>query len=237
MKNALYLIKSISILATLTLSQAALASDFTNDKCSRVLTHSGNIQISRDWDQDTSFCYLSIHPMDVENLTYRDYMFTNTGMMMIFNSYGEGSTSTTTGAREFYLFPRNGYPDYRVEENGDVTVKMVSGHLMRFDTKTFRIVSVTDGKVVEASSVNSKNNGGVELSLSRGLLLDIGFTMGKSPSSVKDKKIMFHDVNSKTCSLRNRDIFVYQGENAVITLNDEQLKVKFTPKCPGLAFH
>ena len=200
--------KKIFLLLLLVFTQQALA-EFTQQKCSHVLTHSGDVQIQRDWDETTRNCFISVHPMSVTDLKYRDFYFNNDGLFMVFNSYGEGSPSATTATRSFYLFPKvNDYPDFSIEDNGDVLIKTVSDHYFLFDSKNFKIKSFYPGSFTE--KVLSKNNkGGVELKPTLGYWLDVGFKMGGMAEENKKGSTLVTGSKKGQCSLKNTDLFDY----------------------------
>ncbi len=224
-------------LGLLFLSLSAKA-EFTNQKCSHVLTGSGEIQINRQWDTETGVCFVDIHPRNVANMKYRDYYFDNRGNFMIFNVYGNGPDSEMTAARDFYIFPIiNDYPDYSIEENGDVVVKMVSGHLFKISAKDFSIVSITPGTFIE-KALSPNNNGGVEINLQTGYWVDGGFKKGglrmsnpKRPSTVKTSK------STASCKLLNKDFLNYTDEyNFVFKYEKDSLTEFLKTKCPALIF-
>lgn len=200
--------KTIITLAILFLQNTSFA-EFTQQKCSRVLTHSGDVQIQRDYDEVTRNCFISIHPMSVSDLKYRDFYFNNDGLFMVFNSYGEGNSSSTTATRSFYLFPKlNDYPDFSIEENGDVLVKTVSDHYFLFDAKAFKIKSVSPGSFTE-KPLSKNNKGGVEIKLISGFWLDVGFKMGGMAEENKKGTTVATGSKKGQCTLKNTDLFDY----------------------------
>jgi len=224
-------------LGLLFLSLSAKA-EFTNQKCSHVLTGSGEIQINRQWDTETGVCFVDIHPRNVVNMKYRDYYFDNRGNFMVFNVYGNGPDSEMTAARDFYIFPIiNDYPDYSIEENGDVVVKMVSGHLFRISAKDFSIVSITPGTFTE-KALSPNNNGGVEINLLTGYWVDGGFRKGGlRMSNPKLTSIVKTSKSSGSCKLLNKDFLDYTDEyNFVFKYEKEALTEFLKTKCPALSF-
>ncbi len=229
------------ILTALFLSISTLASKseaaFTNAKCDYVLTGSGEIQISRQWDSEKRVCYLSIGPRNVVEMKYRDYLFDNSGQFMIFNSYGEGPSSSYTGSRTFYLFPiKFEYPDYSVEENGDVIVRMVSGHEMRISAANYTVVSFTPGSFKE-SVVSPKNKGGLEIMPTAGFWVDGGFKLGGTGFDNRNAKSKFASASSKEiCTLANKEFLGYASDgNYGMKYQKEELKNFLAKKCPQLA--
>lgn len=230
--------KTVLVLATLLVfAKPTQASEFVGGKCERILTHSENIQVGRFWYPDAQRCYMDIHPMDVTEQIYRDYLFTNEGQLMVFNSYGDGEISKSTGARVYYLFPRKyDYPDVAFEENRDVTVRLISGHLVRYDATTMKIASVSGLQFTEDKRIRNDNKGGVELSPTQGLLLDIGFAIGKSPGDDPNQVVQFKDFKGNTCRVKNKDVFNYKTEDPVFKFTDAELQVFLKKSCPKILF-
>jgi hypothetical protein len=226
-----------SILFTfLLLALPTARAEFSNAKCSEVLTGNDIIQVNRQWDPSRRACFISVHPRQVTGLKYRDYYFDNSGRFMVFNSYGYGPDSTFTGARDFFLFPVvSEYPDFSVESNGDVLVKMVSGHQLRISGKDFSLLSLSSGQVSEKPLSNS-NNGGVEIKLTQGFWLDAGFRLGGLNISDPEKTSSFNSAASKSaCVVKNKNFMTYLGggdEEFKLTGADFVKYVKAT--CPKL---
>ncbi len=208
-QNTLLQLSLISLLATLT--QPAFAK-FTDGKCDHVLVGSGDIQINRQWDPATRTCFIALNPRNVDNLKYRDYYFSNQGEMMVFNSYGDGPDSTMTASRDFFIMPVvNEYPDYSIEDNGDVTVKLVSGHLFRVSAKDFSIVSLTPGTFTE-KALSPNNQGGVEIMLLSGFWIDGGFRKGGTRFSNPNFKSGIHSAKSSAlCGAGNSTFLDYDS--------------------------
>lgn len=227
----------ISLFFALFVSISALA-DFTNDKCSHVLTGSGEIQINRQWNTETGVCFIDIHPRNVVDMKYRDYYFDNRGNFMVFNVYGNGPDSEMTAARDFYLFPLiNDYPDFSIEANGDVIVKLVSGHLFRISAKTFSIVSFTPGTFTE-KALSPNNNGGVEINPKLGFWVDGGFRKGGlRMSNPKLTSIIKSSKSNSSCKLVNKDFLDYPDQdNFVFKYEQDELVSFFKTKCPQVTF-
>ncbi len=204
--------KTILILSCL-IAGSAFA-EFSKDKCSKVLTHSGDILIQRDWDETSRNCFISLHPMDIVDLKYRDYYFDNAGLFMVFNSYGDGPNSKMTGARAFYLFPSTSlqmqdYPDYSIEPNGDVLIQTVSGQEILFDSKKLKMKSFVGGSFSE-KQLSPNNNGGTEIKPAVGFWLDLGFKLGGLANDISTNTTKALGAKSGSCSLKNTEIFQYK---------------------------
>ncbi len=216
------------------LSTLTARADFTHEKCSELLTGSGEIQINRQWDAAAGLCILDIHPRNVVDLKYRDFYFDNLSHFMVFNSYGDGPDTLMTGARDYYLFPIvEDYPDFSIEQNGDVIVKMVSGHLFQISAKDFSVLNLTPGSFSE-KPLSPNNKGGLEIKLTTGFWIDGGFKKGASPNS---KSTIKSSKSSATCSLSNSSFLNYSaaGEYA-FKFQKENLISFLKSKCTGLQF-
>jgi hypothetical protein len=200
--------KTIAFLI-LVLSTISVNAEFTRAKCEKTLTHSGDILIQRDWDEDSRNCYISIHGMDITDLKYRDYYFDNSGQFLVFNSYGEGPNSTHTGMRSFYLLPIvNDYPDFSIEPNGDVLVETVSGHQILFDSKQLKIKQFINGSFTEKPLANN-NKGGTEIKPKTGFWLDAGFKLGGMTTDNPKNSTKVFGAKSGQCTLKNTELFHY----------------------------
>ena len=203
--------KTILIMSCL-LAGTAFA-EFSKNKCSKVLTNSGDVLIQRDWDEASRNCFISLHPMDVVDLKYRDYYFDNAGLFMVFNSYGDGPNSTMTGTRSFYLFPAKNipmldYPDYSIEPNGDVLIQTVSGHEILFDSKKLQIKSFVGGAFSE-KQLSPNNKGGTEIKPAVGFWLDLGFKLGGLGNDVSTNMTKAFGSKSGNCSIKNTELYKY----------------------------
>lgn len=184
-------------------------------------------------------CYLDLQPTQYEKMKFRAYLFSNTGLFMVFNSYNESEDSSATGARVFYFFPRNKAPERIVQ--GSI-LKIFSSDpksVFSFDLNKgiFTGLSV-NGKIADIfvdPDIHAKNNGGVEIKNYKGLMLDLGFALGQDPAMVKDRKVKFIDSNQIQCILKNREIFKYIGSDyEFIHASDAELKVFLQKRCPEL---
>ncbi len=228
----------ITLVAFLLISLASLAghAEFTRAKCSYVLTGSGEIQINRQWDTEAGLCMLEIHPRNVVDLKYRDFYFDNLGHFMVFNSYGDGPDNLMTAAREYFVFPIvEDYPDFSIEENGDVIVKMVSGHLFKISAANFSVLSLTPGTFTE-KPLSPNNAGGLEFKLTTGFWIDGGFKKGGSRLSSPSLSSFVKSGNSAaSCSIVNRTFLNYEADgNYTFKFQKENLLSFLKTKCPTL---
>ncbi len=178
-------------------------------------------------------CYVSIGPTSRPNSIYRNYVFFSDGLLLIFNSYGEGAHSKGTSAREFYFFPRAGAPTLEMGKN-EVSVVMSDGGRAYFDPATGQIKSFERGSVVVSPHLDAAERGGVEITRYAGLVLDAGFRMGESPSNRPDETSMFRDAQGHSCRIKNRELFAYSRNTRAVKFTDEQLSAWLSARCPTL---
>lgn len=187
------------------------------EDCTYQITHRDNLQFSRQYQEDRAECWHSVHPMDgYESLTYRSYLITSDGMFFVFNSYGQGSDSKTTGARTYYFFPREIYQGDVALTDAQASIRVNSKLTLQFETKNLYPLNNQNIIFKNYTSINPKNAGGVEVVRYNGVYLDTGFMMGKSASSVPTLKSMFKNQFGQKCSLQNQLIFDYKDEDAIL---------------------
>ncbi len=206
------------------------------ENCKYQVTHRENLQYSQQYQRDIAECWFSVHPMNgYEKLTYRSYLITTAGLFFVFNSYGEGSDQKTTGAREYYFFPRDTFTGGIVLNNDKVAVRVNGKLTIEFETKTLYPLNNANLTLKNSKAISPKNAGGVEVLDYNGVYLDTGFTMGKAPSSVKTNKSMFKNQSGQKCSIANQDLFDYKDENPVL-FHDSVLKEIVAARCPAFAW-
>lgn len=184
-----------------------------------------------------SGCFISVNPRNTVNLTYRDFLFDDDGLFMIFNSFGPGPESETTGAREIYFFPRNVKPLSYEYSPADklLAVTTPSGKVFTFNTEKAILVSISGTNFTQDYNVVKGNNGGIQITQNDGFYLDLGFTLGQSPSQNPNRKITFKDTANRTCQVKNSGVFKYTADSDVVfKYNDAQLKTYLKTSCPQL---
>ncbi|MDE2292020.1 MAG: hypothetical protein KGL53_08050 [Elusimicrobia bacterium] len=184
-------------------------------------------------------CFVSITPADTNGLVYRDYAAFSDGMLLVFNSFGDGQdTSKYTGAREFYFFPRRQAPTLAIDPAApSVAVTMADGGRLTFDPATAQPTSVDRGSVTAAPRVERGNKGGVEFPSYAGLMLDAGFRMGELPSMRPDAESVFRDANGNACAVKNSEVFAYAGGDRSFRFDDAGLKAFLAKRCPTLSVY
>jgi hypothetical protein len=181
-------------------------------------------------------CYMSVHPRNVDRLIYRDFLFDSVGLLMIFDSYGQGSDSETTAARNYHFFPRQKALSYRyVPETKRLEVTSPSGKVIGFNTVKSILTDISGAKVDLSYEVNPAFRGGVEITANDSVFMDGGFQRGQSPSQNPKGKIHFRDASNKSCQLVNADVYRYtEDKDAIFKFNDSELKSFLSTRCPQL---
>lgn len=161
--------------------------------------------------QDVS-CRLMVSSDRIDSSTYRNITFNDDGLIQIFSNFPGTTNSNSTGARVFYLFPkRSTKSTYKATSEG-LTFAHPSGADFFFD-KAGKMSSKSV-KMTVASNINSKNNSGIEISnYPQGIVIDIGYKMGNSPTLNKNGVVTITDKNFKKCSIKNTDFHKITGSD------------------------
>jgi hypothetical protein len=155
---------SLFLLMTVPWPIRALAAALQVGNCPDRLVAFENIQIQQSLSGQGDRCYLSIHPRDAfETLTYRDYLLTDDGLLMVFNSYSGTTGPQSDGAREFYFLPRvfKGFA-WKLEDEYLVVTGFGSTAL-KFSLKTSQLIKMDGAETSLAQDVLPTNNGGFEI--------------------------------------------------------------------------
>jgi hypothetical protein len=154
-------------------------------------------------------CYVSVTPKNFSNLKYRAFQFNALGKFLIFNSFGEGSTSTSTGARVYHFFPFSNEIDFSVVGE-EIKISFSNKKFFYFDKNTGDIKKQDGFDFAMDSTIHPSNQGGLEIKYYSDLYLDVGFSMGKDPSSILNREVVFYLENQK-CKMKTNEIFNSEG--------------------------
>lgn len=194
------------------------------------------LQIQMGFFDQGKTCFLSTHGTGV-GLIYRDFILTNKGSMMVFNSFGEGSESTSAGAREFYFFPRQRDNfDFSVGESEPrLKLYLNEGIEIHFSSETGAPIWMNKAVIEVDPKIHRENQGGIEVKNYEGILLDLGFTMGGAPSSRPKQKAVFRDQLGNSCQVVAKEIFdITPDDTEFRFLTDAELKSFLSSRCPRL---
>jgi len=205
--------------------------------CPRVdPVHVGNTQGYAD-GFSSGKCYVSIGSMLVTDLIYRSYGFFSNGLLMVFNSYGDGEDNNPnlTSAREFYFFPRTGALSLEMDKTaGTVSVVMADGGRVTINPETSQIAAFDRGSVLVAPRIDPADRGGVEITSYAGLMLDAGFRMGESPAGRPKADSTFRDAQGHLCTVKNTEVFAYANGDHELKHTDAELKAFLKGRCPNI---
>jgi hypothetical protein len=212
--------------------------DDSSAVCEDRLLRAGVFQIHKYYAKNSKTCYLSIQPIEKPNMIYRSYLFTNDGSFNIFNSFGIGKSSTTTGSRDYMLFPNIlPNPAFQVFLEEDLlVVTATSNHKFYYSLTSGELIEVTEAQFKSTLNIAKNNGGGLELRLDRGLLLDSGFQVGKSPTEVKANSSRFINAKGQICKIKNSSLFKYYNDDVYFDWTEAQLKKLLKSQCPQFQF-
>lgn len=230
MRNKIFTIVFFIVLLLLTSFKADAYSEPEN--CPRKITRFNNLQFTRNFHEDIYECWISIDNSKAYlNLIYRSYLITTDGLLMVFNSYGSGSSSTHTGARMFYFFPREVFTNEVQLGNDAVSIKLNQKLKFQFRTKTLNLVNQENFKVKTDPKISRNNRGGVEILKYNGVYLDVGFSMGMAPSDKREGVSVFKNQFGQSCQVTNNQIFDYKDDENYLH-GDNVLKGTVARLCP-----
>lgn len=227
----------LPVSASAGLTRAMFAPSKRGSACPRIdPSHVGNTQGYAD-GFSSGKCYVSISSMLVTDLVYRSYAFFSDGLLMVFNSYGDGEDSNPnlTSAREFFFFPRTGAMALEMDKaGGAISVVMNDGGRAVIDPATSQIGSLERGSVTVSPRIDPAERGGVEITSYAGLMLDAGFRMGESPSGRPNADSTFRDAQGHLCTVKNNELFNYANGEHELKFTDAQLSAWLKKRCPNI---
>jgi hypothetical protein len=202
------------------------------ENCPKLMSHLENLQIVSSYESDRSECWFSIDDNNAyQTMIYRSYLLTSSGMLMVFNSYGNGPSSTHTGAREFFFFPREEFFNKIIVDTKALTIPINHLATFKFETTRLRLIEQPNLKFATDSKVNRQNRGGVEVIKYAGVYLDAGFQMGQSPTQNPENKSRFINPQKQICVVKNKDVFDYKNDDMFLR-GDSVLKKTVQVLCP-----
>ncbi|MFZ4403487.1 MAG: hypothetical protein ACOYOK_05235 [Pseudobdellovibrionaceae bacterium] len=204
--------------------------------CKNEVKYIDQVRLQTLYSQQDGICYLSVNPVFNQKLIYRSYLFSSEGLLMVFDSYGEGPESETTAAREFYLFPRRlKQPQYQIDvQKNTLSVQSISGLSFLFSGQKPGFLGIAPGKVSIDPEIVPSKKGGLEFLDFQGILLDVGYARGRSPSEASQNQSLFRDAQNNQCRVKNSQIFSYKNSDVYFKFSDEELLLFLKDNCPKL---
>ena len=204
------------------------------DRCDRVYKNIGQHSFHRWLSNDGKTCYLSVLPSNAyTNLVYRSFSFSTSGQLMVFNSFNDTTDPKATAARVFYFFPRNRHPNFRETQNSIIVETATQGLEFEISKTTGKVIGNSWGSVSEADEVEPYNQGGIEIFLNQGVMLDSGFKVGSDPTSNPSAKSTYKNGLNQNCSFYNKQLFSYLNDGDVeLDKTDQELALQIQKACP-----
>lgn len=222
-------------IACIFLPKFTLAADALS--CKDKVDRRANIQVQVLFSEPSKSCFLTVTSFKKPTMVYRDYLFSSDGVFLVFNSLNEEDNTDSTAAREFYFFPRLTLaPTYNWNEaERRLEVTASNGDNFYFDYETAQITGTGRGQVIISPEVKKENRGGVEILNYKGLILDAGFALGHSPTSVSSGPAVFYGQNGNQCHLLIRELFEMKAsQDVVFKFSDADLVPFLRSRCPQL---
>lgn len=207
--------------------------------CEKNTTYSGIIQITQFWNTERAACALNIQPRNTPSSQYRSFYVDSSGLFVVQNSYGLGPAKTHKGYREFFILPLKNYkPTYKIESNRDVSITLVSGHVLRIAGRDFAVKALSPG-LIQETSLARDNAGGFEFYLKEGFWFDGGFRIGADPLGYPLATSVLRSAKSPSvisCRMTNQEYLAYKEGNFVVRYDSENLIEFLRYSCGQLSF-
>ncbi|MEA9356188.1 hypothetical protein SHI21_08245 [Bacteriovorax sp. PP10] len=180
------------------------------------------------------FCRIMVSADKTDSKSYRNVTFTDEGLVQVFSNFPGTTNSNSTGARVYYLFPYKEQKSITNISAEGLSVKHPSGVSFNFD-KDGKLSS-PDLQMKVSKEINSQNKSGVEIeSFPNGIVIDLGYRGGASPTNNKNAVVTITDKNKKKCTMVNSDINkINKDEVELIYKTNEELHKFLSKKCPKL---
>lgn len=212
--------------------------NFKSESCPDLFEVQFETQIQQIAGLQGRTCYLMpSNRNNFETLIYRSYLFSSAGSMLAFLSFGEGPESETTGAKEFYFFPRKKLNEQSFVWNLDdisFNIQTNAAYNFYFDAKVTEILSVKNAQVKLSKEIRKDNNGGIFLTPEKGLIFELPFTLGSAPSTQLNLSGKLLNSKNQICKLKIGQVFRKTSDgDSEIKLTDAELKKLVTKSCPS----
>lgn len=207
--------------------------------CPEIIDRVELTQIHQISNKEKTDCYISASNVNnYVDLIYRSFVVSNDSLM-VFVSLGDGPEDKTTGAKEFYFFPRDQRTSkYSVSPDAkELTIQARFDFDFIFNTETSQLTEMTNAKLKVDSKISANNDGGVFITPTKGLVYEIPFKLGSAPSADLRRSGVFKDAFNNQCSVKVGSIFKSTGDgNTVVKYNDVQLKIALSKLCPQIKY-
>lgn len=202
------------------------------ENCPEQVQSFGNTQIQQLYSTKGKRCFFRVMPKTTDiYMVYRNYLLTDDGMMMVFNSYSDQFDDKSDGAREFFFYT-NSFEGFQWFVEGEsLIVKAFDQRTFKFLLKTAQIQEISGGKVSVADKVSPDNAGGVEILNFENVYVDAGFRMAASPSADQKSSSVVKNPQGQICKIPNGKVYEYKtGSSYLKSKPDLKAVVNFL--CP-----
>jgi hypothetical protein len=181
-----------------------------------------------------AFCKIKIAADSSSASTSREILFTDSGLIQVFANFPGAKNSTSTGAHVFYLFPTREDKKISSADESHLSVTHPSGVSFVFDK--FGHISSPDLQMKVSNEITPNNKAGIEIDgYSKGIVIDLGYRVGNTPTLNKSAVVTVTDKNKKKCTLENSEFNkIENGEASLIYKTNESLHGFLRKKCPNL---
>ena len=167
--------------------------------------------------------------------TNRNITLNNEGMIQVFSNFPGRTNSDSTGARVYYIFPTRQTKSIGAANATRLSVTHSSGVTLNFDRNGR--VSSPDLEMRVSPEINSQNRGGVEITnYPHGILIDIGWRLGNTPTMNPAATVTVTDKNNRKCTFPNSEFHRRVGryDAELIYKTNESLHAFLRGRCPLL---
>ncbi|MFT6633133.1 MAG: hypothetical protein ACJAS4_003103 [Bacteriovoracaceae bacterium] len=216
----------IALLIFAQYSYAADICDFKQIKIKNTIIKTGSINNGEK-------CFVYITNSEYSSLVYRTHYFDTLGQYMIFNSFGDGSSSKQTGARMYSFLPIKNNLKINLNED-QLKIELAHGMSINFDLDTSYVSSSVGLEIIEERKITPNNLGGIEVNSSKAAFIDFGFKFGGAPIWDLNRTFQFFDKSLKLpCVKKNNQIFVKKNGEVKRKLPSNKDLVQFLRKGCG----
>lgn len=179
-------------------------------------------------------CMYEITSTKINDEKNRKVLFTEDGQVQFISNFPGSTLSNSSGSRIYYFFPTRNEQKILTADNNHLLVKHSSGFQINFD-KNGNMTS-PDLTMKISNDINSENKGGVEIATySKGLVIDVGYSQGRSPLLDKQGIVTITDKHNKQCLVKNNEFHTIIKFKSVLTHpTNESMYHYLKEKCPEL---
>jgi hypothetical protein len=196
---------------------------YGND-CPEIFGHYGESRAYQDM-----FCKILVRADTPETTKTRNFVFNEQGLIQVY-----AEIDNSDGFRVYYLFPIKTKQNIDEADDQHLSATLASGVVFNFDKAGIVSSSQISMKV---SDISHKNKGGIEIErFPDGLVVDLGYRIGKSPLENLKSKITIIDKNNKKCVINNNELHRSMSDDDVELRykTNDALYEFFSKRCPGL---